>query len=237
MPTPTRSGRRPVQVPDRAAGARRVTLAALLAAALGTVVALTGLAASASAHGGDVVISLGTDGAGGISVNLTYKNDGHPVEESADVSVTAESDAGETVGPVALRSASEGVGWYVSDPGVLAEGHWLLTATMTEPAEATGSAEGIRCGSTRCIVRRDVRVEPRYAVPRRDPLVLECLHCGAPVRPKFAGSRQERLFHPLAAGSVRRVLPSNLVYFASRQEAEEAGFRAARRTPAPEDGA
>lgn len=111
------------------------------------------------------------------------------------------------------------------------------TPPAPEPAEATGSSEGIRCGNTRCISRRDVRVEPRYAVPRRDPLVLECRHCGMPVRPRFAGSRQERLFHPLASASVRRVLPPNLVYFASRQEAEQAGFRAARRGADPEDGA
>lgn len=113
----------------------------LLTAVVGAVLVLAGLATPATAHGGDVVISLGTDGAGGVSANLTYKIDGHPVEEAADVSVTAESDAGETVGPIALRSASEGVGWYVSDPGVLAEGHWVLSATMTEPAEATATAE------------------------------------------------------------------------------------------------
>jgi len=114
---------------------------ALLVAALGALLALAGVAAPASAHGGDIVISLGTDGAGGVSANLTYKNDGHPVEESADVSVTAESDAGETVGPLTLRSASEGVGWYVSEPDVLGEGHWVLTATITEPSEATASAQ------------------------------------------------------------------------------------------------
>ncbi|OLT45553.1 hypothetical protein [Cellulosimicrobium sp. CUA-896] len=113
----------------------------LVVAALAAALALLGLAAPAAAHGGPIVISVGTDGAGGITANLTYHNDGHPVEESADVSVTAVSDTGESVGPVALRSASEGVGWYVSDPGLLAEGHWTLTATMTTPAEATATAE------------------------------------------------------------------------------------------------
>ncbi|KLN33475.1 hypothetical protein FB00_17335 [Cellulosimicrobium funkei] len=108
---------------------------------LGAVVALLGVAAPAAAHGGDVVISLGTDGEGGISANLTWKLDGHPVEEAADVSVTAESAAGETVGPLTLSSASEGVGWYTSEPGVLAEGNWTLTATITHPSEATASAQ------------------------------------------------------------------------------------------------
>lgn len=125
----------------QAAAAPVSAVRALLTAALGAVLVLGGLAAPATAHGGDVVISLGTDGAGGVSATLTYKSDGHPVEEAADVTVTAESDAGETVGPITLQSASEGVGWYVSDPGVLAEGHWMLTATMTHPAEATASAQ------------------------------------------------------------------------------------------------
>lgn len=119
----------------------RALLTAALGVLLGAVVALLGVAAPASAHGGDVVISLGTDGEGGISANLTYKIDGHPVEESADVSVTAQSAAGETVGPLTLSSASEGVGWYTSEPGVLAEGNWTLTATITHPAEATATAQ------------------------------------------------------------------------------------------------
>jgi hypothetical protein len=135
--TPDPRAGRPVGGALRGARAIRGLAVAALAAAL----TLLGLAAPATAHGGPIVISVGTDGAGGITANLTYHNDGHPVEESADVTVTAVSDTGERVGPVALRSASEGVGWYVSDPGVLAEGHWTLTATMTTPAEATATAE------------------------------------------------------------------------------------------------
>lgn len=118
----------------------RALLTAALGLVLGGVLALVG-AAPAGAHGGDVVISLGTDGQGGVSANLTWKVDGHPVEEAADVSVTGESAAGETVGPLTLRSASEGVGWYTSDPGVLADGNWTLTATITHPAEATATAQ------------------------------------------------------------------------------------------------
>lgn len=114
---------------------------AALGVLLGAALALVGIAAPATAHGGDVVISLGTDGVGGISANLTWKLDGHPVEEAADVSVTGESADGATVGPVTLSSASEGVGWYTSEPGVLAEGNWTLTATITHPAEATATAQ------------------------------------------------------------------------------------------------
>ena len=103
------------------------------------------------------------------------------------------------------------------------------TEPRPDPPGATGSPEGIRCAGTRCIARRDARVLPRFALPRRDPVVLECLYCGTPVRPRLAGSRQERLFHPLAAADLRRVLPANLVWFSSRAEAEQAGYRPARR--------
>ncbi|WP_353708809.1 hypothetical protein ABRQ22_05220 [Cellulosimicrobium sp. ES-005] len=138
QPSGTRSG---TSTRTRPRVGVRALLTAALGVLLGAVVALLGVAAPAAAHGGDVVISLGTDGEGGISANLTYKIDGHPVEESADVSVTAESADGETVGPLTLSSASEGVGWYTSEPGVLAEGNWTLTATITHPAEATATAQ------------------------------------------------------------------------------------------------
>jgi aspartate carbamoyltransferase catalytic subunit len=109
---------------------------------------------------------------------------------------------------------------------------WALGPERAAPAEArdlTGAAEGVRCANLRCVARRDPRTVPEYAVARRDPLVLDCLFCGVPVRPRFAGSRLERRFHSLASADLRRVHPGNLVYFSSRQEAEEAGFAAASR--------
>jgi aspartate carbamoyltransferase catalytic subunit len=97
-------------------------------------------------------------------------------------------------------------------------------------AETTGAVEGIRCANLRCAARRDARVLPRFLAARRDPLVLECLHCGVTLRPRFAGSRVEKRYHPLDSADLRRVHAGNLVYFASRQEAEQAGYLAARRT-------
>ncbi|MDR7384268.1 hypothetical protein [Promicromonospora iranensis] len=107
--------------------------ALLLALGLAVVPAAT---APAAAHGGKIDIELGTDGAGGVSAALTWAGDGHPVEESAVVVVQAVSDAGDEVGPVTLVSASEGVGWYRSDPELLGEGHWTVTARATEPKKA-----------------------------------------------------------------------------------------------------
>lgn len=110
-------------------------------------------------------------------------------------------------------------------------------AAPDRPEEVTGHAEGIRCASLRCAGRRVPGVLPRFVAARRDPLVLECQYCGVSVRPRFAGSREERRYHALGAGDLRRVLPGNLVYFATKQEAEQAGYAKARRGPAPEEGA
>ncbi|MHC4821844.1 MAG: hypothetical protein ACYTDX_09020 [Planctomycetota bacterium] len=117
----------------------------------------------------------------------------------------------------------------------------LVAALGTAPgdlprSEVTGSAEGIRCPHLRCIVHRDARVAPSYLVTRKDPLVLDCRACGTPVRPRFAGSRKERHYHRVEAADVRKVLPSNLVYFASWQEAESSGWTPARaRRPEPDE--
>ncbi|PWD51253.1 hypothetical protein C8046_11905 [Serinibacter arcticus] len=116
----------------------RASLAALLLGLLGAV-ALGPVAAQA--HGGPITIELGTDGGGGVDAFLTYVNDGHPVEESAAITVVAVSDAGEEVGPLTLQSATSGVGWYRSDAGVLGEGHWTVTATVTEPSEVEATVE------------------------------------------------------------------------------------------------
>ncbi|MCF4122280.1 hypothetical protein L1785_14975 [Antribacter sp. KLBMP9083] len=122
---------------------RAVIRGAVLAAAAFTLTVALAAAASgpAAAHGGDVEVSLGTDGAGGVSASLTWAADRHPVEESAQVTVTAVADDGSTVGPVVLSSAAEGVGWYRSAEGILGAGHWTLRATVTGPAEAEASTQ------------------------------------------------------------------------------------------------
>lgn len=130
---------RPRSRPGTTVRARRrlAALVALFGALLATMLG----AAPAGAHGGDIILSIGGDGAGGISVNVTYKTDGHPVEEIVDVMVTAVSDQGTEVGPLQLSSASEGVGWYTSAPDVLSDGHWTVTATTTTPVATTATSQ------------------------------------------------------------------------------------------------
>jgi hypothetical protein len=113
----------------------------LLTLALAVPVAVPAAMAPAAAHGGKIDIEVGTDGAGGVSAALAWAGDGHPVEESAVVVVRAVSDDGEEVGPVTLVSASEGVGWYRSEPELLGDGHWTVTAQVKEPKKAEVEVE------------------------------------------------------------------------------------------------
>lgn len=113
----------------------------LLTLALAVPVAAPAALAPAAAHGGKIDIEVGTDGAGGVSAALAWAGDGHPVEESAVVVVRAVSDDGDEVGPVTLVSASEGVGWYRSEPELLGEGHWTVTAQVKEPKKAEVEVE------------------------------------------------------------------------------------------------
>lgn len=117
--------------------ARPATTSALVALMTLAVLVATwaGPLQHAGAHGGDLQIDLGTDGAGGVDALVVWAGDEHPVEESVDVTIEAVSDDGDEVGPVRLTSAPEGVGWYRSEPGLLDEGHWTITARTTEPSE------------------------------------------------------------------------------------------------------
>jgi hypothetical protein len=116
-------------------------IARAAAAALAAGIAVAGAAGVAVAHGGEIDVEIGTDGAGGVSASLTWAGDGHPVEDSAVVVVRAVSDDGDEVGPVTLVSASEGVGWYRSEPELLGEGHWTVTAQVKEPKKAEVEVE------------------------------------------------------------------------------------------------
>ena len=117
------------------------TALAVLATLVFAVVAWAAALPPAAAHGGDLQIDVGTDGSGGVDAVVVWAADGHPVEETVDVTIKAVSDDGEEVGPVQLTSAAEGVGWYRSEAGLLGEGHWTLTVRATEPSKYTSKTE------------------------------------------------------------------------------------------------
>jgi hypothetical protein len=96
-------------------------------------------AAPAAAHGGPVVLDVAGDGATGVTVRATYKQDGHPVADQVlRLVLNASGDGGRKVGPVQLNPANEGQGFYTSGP-VLAPGKW--TVVVTSPAPNPGKAE------------------------------------------------------------------------------------------------
>jgi hypothetical protein len=118
--------------PASASRSHLFSAAAALAVLLLTVL-LVLTAAPAHAHGGDIDAQLGQDGEGGVYVSFAYVEDGHPVEALVTATVEGRSAAGETVGPLALSSASQGVGIWQTEPGAFGEGQWELIVRVSDP--------------------------------------------------------------------------------------------------------
>jgi hypothetical protein len=107
-------------------------IAILLGRTVTLVAVLLGAVANprpALAHGGAVQLGVGPDGAGGLAVLASYVDDGHPVQ---GLTLAATATAGSVhVGPLTLRPAGEGEGFYILSPGALPSGHWTVTVTGT----------------------------------------------------------------------------------------------------------
>lgn len=114
---------------------------ALAAAALTGLLALVPVLSitSATAHSGPMALTLNQDGTGRIMSTATYVEDGHPVTSIIDPTLTAQSPNGDFVGPIALVSAPEGEGMWITEDAVLPAGEWTVTVTVTtpEPVEVT----------------------------------------------------------------------------------------------------
>ncbi|MBF8187135.1 hypothetical protein ITP53_15590 [Nonomuraea sp. K274] len=92
-------------------------------------------APAASAHEGPIRLELAGDGAHGVNVLVTWKKDGHPVEEIVSATLVATSSDGRSFGPVPLMSSPEGQNLYhAAEP--LPSGEWRVTATATKPSKA-----------------------------------------------------------------------------------------------------
>lgn len=108
--------------------------ALVLAAGL-IVMTLLG-AAPAWAHGGPIAIDVHGDGGQGITATVVYARDGHAVTEQVDMTYTAVSAGGKTIGPFPLTASAEGQSFYVSK-NPLPLGDWTVTVTATHPSQAT----------------------------------------------------------------------------------------------------
>lgn len=120
----------------RNGGMRVVFIGALLA--IGAV--LFG-SVSASAHGGEYVLTVSPDGLGGVSVIGQYVEDGHQVDAILDPVVTAVASDGRTAGPVELVSSAEGEGIWATPEPFLDDGTWTVTVTTTTPLPVTATVE------------------------------------------------------------------------------------------------
>jgi hypothetical protein len=93
-------------------------------------------ATPAWAHGGPIAITAQGDGGQGITASVIYARDGHAVTEQVDMTYTAVSAGGKTVGPFPLIASAEGRSFYVSK-NPLPLGDWTVTVTATHPSAAT----------------------------------------------------------------------------------------------------
>lgn len=86
---------------------------------------------------------------------------------------------------------------------------------------------GLRCKNERCItnnegvryLKRDFRVRDQDSPP-----TLCCGFCEREVEARFVGNGNSRIVYRYNAAEVRRIKPSNRVYFESEAQAEAAGF-------------
>jgi hypothetical protein len=91
------------------------------------------MASPAWAHGGPVDVEIRGDGGQGLTALATYHNDKHPVNDRGlDLTFTAVSSEGRTLGPERLVASNEGQGLYLSNTPLPA-GHWTVTVTLAQP--------------------------------------------------------------------------------------------------------
>jgi hypothetical protein len=103
---------------------------------LAGVLAVLGTAGTAWAHGGPIELQVQGDGGQGVTATVSYARDHHPVTEQVELSLTAVSGDGTTVGPIPLVASSEGQSFYVTKEP-LPVGKWTVTVTATHPSPAT----------------------------------------------------------------------------------------------------
>jgi hypothetical protein len=153
-------------VVDLSSGARQswhLRIAAIVLAVLAAVAGGVLYAPAAAAHGGPYELEVSQDGAGGLQVFAKYEEDGHLVAAVMDVTASAESADGRTVGPVALVSSAEGQGRWVTAEPLLDEGEWSVTVATTTPEEASVTVD-----MEVVLVEAPVAVEPTEA-PTEEP--------------------------------------------------------------------
>lgn len=103
---------------------------------LAGVLAVFAGAGPAWAHGGPIELEVQGDGGQGVTATVTYARDHHFVTEQVELSYTAVTADGRTVGPIPMVASDEGQSFYLSTTP-LPVGKWTVTVTATHPSPAT----------------------------------------------------------------------------------------------------
>jgi aspartate carbamoyltransferase catalytic subunit len=92
------------------------------------------------------------------------------------------------------------------------------------------SPAGVRCPNENCVSRREARyVTPEFRWVEISPPRLQCVFCDRDLRPAYAGNPRSKRYCP-ADRLTRAKAGKGWIFFSSRVEAEENGFRPAARS-------
>ncbi|MGW2206901.1 hypothetical protein [Streptomyces sp. NPDC001774] len=145
-------------------------------AVLLALIALLLSAPAASAHNGPISLEVAGDGAHGVNVLVTWKEDRHPVRDNVIGTVTATSTGGRSFGPVKLISASEGQNLYrAAQP--LPTGKWRVTVVTAEPVKAEKTVD---------VTARDVPAPTPSQAAAPAPSQAAATEPGTPAGPSLA---------------------------------------------------
>jgi len=89
---------------------------------------------------------------------------------------------------------------------------------------------GIRCRSGGCVgARHPDDAPPEFLLLDHERAALECVYCGSRAQAQYVGSREAGRYHSVGSADADRILDQNLVLFATRDQADTAGFAPSRR--------
>ncbi|MEJ5869064.1 hypothetical protein WDV85_15075 [Pseudokineococcus sp. 5B2Z-1] len=138
--TPTRpAGPRPAAETAAARGAGALVGARALVVLLGVLAVLLGAPGAAQAHGGPIVVDVAGDGAGGLTLVATWREDGHPVGPEVEFTGRATGPEGRVVDDIAFELLPEGEAFRAA-PAVLPAGEWTVELRASEGSDETFEA-------------------------------------------------------------------------------------------------
>ncbi|WFE26575.1 hypothetical protein O7623_25215 [Solwaraspora sp. WMMD791] len=103
----------------------------LAAVLVGLLLVILPVAGPASAQTGQLDLDVASDGALGVTIEVTDSEGNRPAEVIR-LTLTATGEGGRTVGPMQVQPAGEGQGFYSTGP-ILTPGDWQVTVSAPTP--------------------------------------------------------------------------------------------------------